>query len=46
MIFELARTNDVQAFLTKDEDFLTLFERRGPPPQVVWISCGNVRNAQ
>ena len=32
--------------ITKDEDFLRLLERQGPPPQVVWITLGNVRNAR
>lgn len=32
--------------VTKDEDFVQLLERRGPPPQVVWVACGNVSNAE
>ena len=31
--------------LTKDADFVRLVEQRGPPPQVVWITCGNTSNA-
>jgi predicted nuclease of predicted toxin-antitoxin system len=31
--------------LTKDEDFVVLVERLGPPPQVIWLTCGNVSNA-
>jgi predicted nuclease of predicted toxin-antitoxin system len=30
--------------LTKDRDFVLLVERFGPPPQVVWITCGNTSN--
>jgi predicted nuclease of predicted toxin-antitoxin system len=30
--------------LTKDRDFVSLLERFGPPPQVVWLSCGNTSN--
>lgn len=30
--------------VTKDEDFVQLLEHRGPPPQIVWVTCGNVRN--
>ena len=30
--------------LTKDSDFVQLLERRGPPPQVVWLTCGNTSN--
>ena len=32
--------------ITKDDDFLRLLERQGPPPQVVWITLGNVQNAR
>ncbi len=32
--------------VTKDIDFLHLLERLGPPPQVVWITCGNTSNAR
>jgi predicted nuclease of predicted toxin-antitoxin system len=28
--------------MTKDEDFVQLQERRGAPPQVVWLTCGNI----
>ena len=31
--------------VTKDSDFVSLLERFGPPPQVVWIRCGNTSNA-
>ena len=30
---------------TKDEDFVRLLEQHGPPPQVVWVTVGNARNA-
>ena len=29
---------------TKDVDFVELITRLGPPPQVVWLTCGNVTN--
>jgi predicted nuclease of predicted toxin-antitoxin system len=32
--------------LTKDEDFVILVGRHGPPPQVIWLTCGNVSNAR
>jgi len=32
--------------VTKDDDFVQLIERRGPPPQVVWVTCGNISNAE
>lgn len=27
--------------VTKDGDFLALLERFGPPPPVIWLTCGN-----
>ena len=30
--------------MTKDRDFVDLLERLGPPPQVIWITCGNTSN--
>ncbi|PKB70749.1 MAG: hypothetical protein BZY87_09535 [SAR202 cluster bacterium Io17-Chloro-G6] len=32
--------------MTKDSDFPQLLERIGPPPQVIWITCGNTSNAR
>ena len=29
---------------TKDIDFVLLLERLGPPPQVIWLTCGNTSN--
>lgn len=34
------------AVMTKDSDFVDLLERHGPPPQVVWLRCGNTSNAR
>ncbi len=31
--------------LTKHADFVELVERLGPPPQVIWLTCGNTSNA-
>lgn len=31
--------------ITKDSDFLSLLRINGPPPQVLWITCGNTSNA-
>lgn len=28
--------------VTKDSDFVDLVERLGPPPQVLWLTCGNL----
>jgi predicted nuclease of predicted toxin-antitoxin system len=44
-IFNAAR--DAKAVvMTKDIDFVHLLERHGPPPSVIWITCGNTSNAQ
>lgn len=43
-IFEAARKAQA-AVLTKDRDFVHLLDRFGPPPQVIWITCGNTSNA-
>lgn len=30
--------------MTKDSDFIVLLERFGPPPRVLWLTCGNTSN--
>jgi predicted nuclease of predicted toxin-antitoxin system len=42
-IFEEARRAEA-VVITKDSDFVQIQERRGSPPQVVWITCGNRSN--
>lgn len=42
-IFLAARAAGV-AVMTKDVDFVLLLERFGPPPQILWMSCGNTSN--
>ena len=42
-IFAAARLAKV-VVVTKDDDFVELLKRRGPPPQVVWVTCGNTSN--
>jgi predicted nuclease of predicted toxin-antitoxin system len=32
--------------IIKDQDFVRLLERHGPPPQVIWVTCGNTSNAK
>lgn len=31
--------------LTKDSDFLNLLDQHGPPPRVIWVTCGNTSKA-
>jgi len=42
-IFRAAKTAGV-VVLTKDADFRYLLDRFGPPPQVLWLTCGNTSN--
>jgi predicted nuclease of predicted toxin-antitoxin system len=44
-IFEKARSAGA-IVMTKDEDFVQLQERRGVPPQLLWLTCGNISNPQ
>ena len=30
--------------MTKDSDFIVLLDELGPPPQILWITCGNTSN--
>lgn len=46
VIFAAARARGAAIVITKDDDFVQLVGRHGPPPQVVWVTCGNVRNAE
>ncbi|MBJ7259915.1 MAG: hypothetical protein JHD33_10295, partial [Chthoniobacterales bacterium] len=34
-----------RVILTKAADFAELVERLGPPPQIVWLTCGNTSEA-
>jgi predicted nuclease of predicted toxin-antitoxin system len=31
--------------ITKDVDFVTLLERHGSPPKIIWLTCGNTSDA-
>ena len=42
-IYTRARQENV-VMMTKDSDFLILLDELGPPPQVLWITCGNTSN--
>lgn len=44
-VFDAAR-RVAAIVVTKDADFVRLLETRGAPPQVVWVTIGNVRNAR
>ncbi len=52
----LARASDLEIFhaarkanaiiITKDQDFVRLVGRLGPPPSVIWVTCGNTSTAR
>lgn len=42
-IFAAARAENV-VIMTKDSDFIDLVCRLGSPPQILWLTCGNVTN--
>ncbi|MEW6495741.1 MAG: DUF5615 family PIN-like protein [Cyanobacteriota bacterium] len=44
-IFEVAKAQGV-VVMSKDRDFVELVERYGPPPQAIWLTCGNTSNAR
>lgn len=44
-IFLAARATQA-VVMTKDADFLRLLDHHGPPPQILWITCGNTSNAR
>ncbi|HST51302.1 MAG TPA: DUF5615 family PIN-like protein [Pyrinomonadaceae bacterium] len=44
-IFLSARSASVLV-MTKDSDFVRLLEELGPPPQVIWLTCGNTSNSR
>lgn len=44
-LFEAARKTDAPVvILTKDDDLVKLVQRLGPPPQIIWVRCGNTSN--
>jgi len=43
-IFAAARAAGA-VLMTKDSDFVDLVARHGPPPQIIWLTCGNTTNA-
>lgn len=40
----MAAHNELAVIVTKDSDFVDLVTRLGTPPQILWITCGNVTN--
>jgi predicted nuclease of predicted toxin-antitoxin system len=44
-IFQAARDGGA-VVMTKDSDFVEMVQRLGPPPRVLWLTCGNTSNAR
>jgi len=44
-IFDAAK-QEKAVVMTKDSDFVLLLDKLGPPPQVIWVTCGNTSNAR
>ena len=44
-IFETARQAGA-VIISKDSDFVDLVSRHGIPPQLLWVTCGNVTNTR
>lgn len=42
-IFERARQLGI-VLISKDSDFVELILRQQPPPQLLWVTCGNTTN--
>lgn len=42
-IFQSAREANA-IVITKDRDFVDLLDRFGPPPRILWLTCGNTSN--
>lgn len=42
-IFTAARTANA-LLITKDADFVEMVQRLGPPPAIIWLTCGNTSN--
>jgi predicted nuclease of predicted toxin-antitoxin system len=42
-IFAAAKQADA-VLITKDADFVDMVSRLGPPPAIIWMTCGNTSN--
>lgn len=44
-IWEIAK-NSFDAIISKDKDFYFKISIHGPPPKLIWITTGNIRNRE
>jgi predicted nuclease of predicted toxin-antitoxin system len=45
VIYGAAKADGDVVIVTKDVDYRHLATRIGPPPPVIWVTCGNTSNA-
>jgi predicted nuclease of predicted toxin-antitoxin system len=45
-IFDAARAKADTVIVSKDSDFVDLVLRLGTPPQLLWVTCGNLTNSR
>jgi predicted nuclease of predicted toxin-antitoxin system len=45
-LFDAARRFQAIVIVTKDSDFVDLVKRKGAPPQVLWLTCGNLSTVE
>ncbi len=43
-IFNIARADGDVVLISKDSDFVDLVSQQGPPPRLLWVTCGNLTN--
>lgn len=43
-IFQAARAEKNCVIISKDSDFIELVLKFGTPPQILWVTCGNLTN--
>ena len=41
----IAAKNSNLVVMTKDNDFISLLDRLGSPPKIIWLTCGNTSNS-
>ena len=44
-IFQAAQQQGI-VIISKDSDFVEMVSRYGSPPQLIWVTCGNVTNRE
>jgi predicted nuclease of predicted toxin-antitoxin system len=44
-IFMRAKESNA-VLMSKDDDFTRLLDSLGPPPSIIWVTCGNSSNAK